>query len=43
MEPSKWGSQAWTFLHAITYVYPENPTDTDKKSYYDFFIKVCSI
>ena len=38
MEPSKWGSQAWTFLHAITYVYPENPTDSDKKTHYDFFM-----
>ena len=32
-----WGPSAWTFLHTITYNYPENPTDNDKKNYHNFF------
>ena len=30
MNPSEWGSQVWTFLHAITFVYPENPSEAEK-------------
>ena len=32
-----WGPSAWTFLHTITYNYPENPTDEDKRNYLNFF------
>ena len=32
-----WGPPAWTFLHTITYNYPENPSDNDKKNYHNFF------
>ena len=32
-----WGPSAWTFLHTITYNYPENPSDNDKKNYHNFF------
>ena len=37
MEPTVWGPHAWTFLHSITFQYPENPTDMEKKKYYTFF------
>ena len=37
MEPKVWGPPAWRFLHLITYQYPENPSDKDKKNYYIFF------
>jgi len=32
-----WGPSAWTFLHTITYNYPENPTEEDKRNYLNFF------
>ncbi len=35
-----WGPPAWTFLHTITYNYPENPTDNDKKNYHNFFMNL---
>ena len=37
MEPKVWGPPAWRFLHLITFQYPENPSDKDKKNYYIFF------
>jgi len=35
-----WGPPAWTFLHTITYNYPENPSDNDKKNYHNFFMNL---
>ena len=32
-----WGPPAWTFLHTVTYNYPENPTNEDKSNYLNFF------
>lgn len=32
-----WGPPAWTFLHTVTYNYPENPTEDDKRNFYNFF------
>ena len=32
-----WGPPAWTFLHTVTYNYPENPTNEDKRNYLNFF------
>ena len=37
MEPNIWGPPAWTFLHSVTFLYPENPTVVDKQNYYLFF------
>lgn len=37
MEPNIWGPGAWTFLHSITFQYPEVPSDVDKQKYYTFF------
>lgn len=37
MEPNIWGNPGWTFLHTITFQYPESPTDLDKQKYYTFF------
>jgi len=37
MEPNVWGPPGWTFLHTVTFQYPENPTDLDKQKYYTFF------
>lgn len=35
-----WGPPGWTFLHAITFGYPLNPTDQQKKQYKDYFTNV---
>ena len=37
MEPNIWGPGAWTFLHSITFQYPEIPSDIEKQKYYVFF------
>ena len=37
MHPEFWGPHGWIFLHSITFEYPSQPTDQDKKKYYDFF------
>ena len=37
MEPNIWGPGAWTFLHSITFQYPESPSDMEKQKYYVFF------
>ena len=37
METNVWGPPAWKFLHTITFQYPENPTDVEKRKYYVFF------
>lgn len=40
MYPSRWtqffGPSTWRALHAITFTFPENPTDKDKQEYLDF-------
>ena len=35
--PDVWGPHGWKFIHYITLGYPNNPTDIDKKQYYEFF------
>ena len=35
-----WGPSAWTFLHTITFNYPEDPTEDDKRKYYNFFMNL---
>lgn len=37
MEPNVWGPAGWTFLHSVTFKYPENPSDLEKQKYYNFF------
>jgi len=43
MNPEIWGPHAWFFLHTITLSYPENPSETDKKQMYDFFMSLSNI
>lgn len=43
MNPEIWGPHGWKFLHAITLVYPDQPTEKEKKEYKDFFISVGNI
>jgi|SRR5271154_2328592 len=37
MLPEIWGRYGWNFLHLITYAYPDNPNESDKKHYYEYF------
>jgi hypothetical protein len=37
MQTSKWGPSAWNYLHTLTFNYPDNPTDDNKKNYYELF------
>lgn len=43
MNPEIWGPHAWFFLHTVTLSYPENPSETDKKQMYDFFMSLSNI
>ena len=38
-----WGSEAWSFLHNITFNYPLKPNSNDKKNYYIFFKSIDNI
>ena len=37
MHPSIWGSQLWYIMHLISFEYPINPTEYDKRIYHDFY------
>jgi hypothetical protein len=37
MSPEIWGKYGWNFIHLVTLGYPDNPIESDKKHYYDFF------
>lgn len=37
MSRKEWGHPLWILLHSITYNYPEEPTENDKKIYKNFF------
>jgi len=43
MDPIVWGPHLWFVLHIITFTYPENPTEHDKRSHRDFFISLGDI
>lgn len=36
MLPEIWGKYGWLFLHLVTLEYPDNPTELDKKHYYEY-------
>ena len=37
MKPDVWGPQLWFILHIISFEYPDNPTELNKRVYYDFY------
>lgn len=43
MNSNIWGPGAWTFLHSITFNYPDNPSQQDKNEYSDFFYSLANI
>ncbi len=40
---SIWGHPAWEFGHCVTFNYPHNPTNEDKKTYKTFFINFTKV
>lgn len=38
LNPYVWGPIYWNFLHHIAWSYPENPTATTKKKYYELIM-----
>ena len=40
MDPAFWGRSTWTYLHTLTFNYPEKPTQDDKLKYYNFFLNL---
>ena len=43
MLTSVWGPSLWHSLHTISFNYPVNPSNLEKKNYYDFFISLKNI
>ena len=37
MSPSIWGPKAWDFLHTLSFAYPDNPSEKEKESMFNFF------
>ena len=37
ISPDVWGPPAWSFLHYLTFSYPDNPTSMDKQNMKAFF------
>jgi hypothetical protein len=37
IDPKIWGPGAWLMIHSVSFSYPDNPTDDDKKHYKQFY------
>lgn len=37
MDPRIWGPHTWFFLHTLTFSYPDNPNEEDKRKMFNFF------
>lgn len=37
IDPTIWGPHLWKFMHYLTLSYPENPTEEEKDTLYNFF------
>lgn len=43
INPNMWGNSGWTFLHYITFAYPDHPTQNDKNMIKNFFDSVSEV
>lgn len=43
MNPDIWGKHMWVSIHFIALGYPDNPSENDKKNYYNFFSNLQNI
>ena len=37
MTPEKWGKYYWTCIHLTALSYPDSPTESDRKDYFNFY------
>jgi len=42
-DPTVWGPKAWFFLDTIVLSYPDNPTDSQKEDFANFFYLISSV
>jgi len=38
-----WGPNAWTFLHAVTFAYPNSPSKLERQHFFSFFQQVGNV
>ena len=43
MDPRIWGPHTWFFLHTLTFSYPDQPGEDDKRKMYTFFTNLADI
>ena len=43
MMTSVWGPSLWHTLHTISFNYPTNPSEEDKKNYYSFYKNISNV
>ena len=43
MNTTFWGPDGWTFLHTLTFIYPENPDSNEKLKMKNFMNSICFI
>ena len=43
MDTLKWGPIFWKVLHIVSFSYPKEPTNEDKKNYYTFYYNLQNI
>tara|TARA_B100001123_G_C14517961_1_gene713134 strand:- start:45 stop:509 length:465 start_codon:yes stop_codon:yes gene_type:complete len=40
MNPELWGPKMWFYIHTLAINYPDNPSNEDRKHYYNFFYNI---
>ena len=40
INPEFWGPSGWRFIHSVSFTYPEDPTNEEKKRYIDFILNL---
>src|SRR5574343_1136900 len=43
VKPCMWGPIQWTFLHILSFNYPDNPTDTDKLNMKNYLMSLGNV
>jgi len=43
IKPVIWGPHGWKFMHYVTLGYPDNPSQSEKQNYKDFFMSLQTI
>ncbi len=43
MDPLVWGPHLWFTMHTLSFNYPKEPTEKEKKDYYTFFFNLTNV